>query len=85
MTSQQSLTVATAFVTAEKFHRTVTMTANTLMQQQLLTTTVTVFATSFKIIVVRLCHRQVKQTKSTMERSTQAIKNTEVVCNNLTS
>ena len=69
MTSQQSLTVATAFVTAEKFYRTVTMTANTLMQQ-LLTTTVTVFATSFKIIVVRLCHRQVKQTKSTMERCT---------------
>ena len=64
---QWSLTVATVFVTAKNLHRTVIMTTNTKMRQQLLTTTKTIFTTSFKIILVILCHRQVKQTKSMME------------------
>ena len=63
---QRSLTVVTAFLTGEKLRRTVTMTANTYYQQ-LLTTSMTIFATSFKIIFAILCHRKVKQTKSTTE------------------
>ena len=37
------------------------------LRQQLLPATITIFATSFKIIFVILCYRQVKQTKSTIE------------------
>ena len=66
MASQLSLTIATVFVTTEKLYRTVILTAKVKMQQQLLTTTKTTFATSFKIIFAILCHRQVKQTKSMM-------------------
>ena len=49
-TSQQSLTIATAFMTAKRLRWTVTMANNTQMQQQLLTTTaaITIFATSLK-------------------------------------
>ena len=61
---QQSLIVATAFVTAEKLRRRVTMTGNIKMRQQILTTTITIFGTSFKIILAILCYKQVKQTKS---------------------
>ena len=60
---QRSLTLATVFVTAEKLHRTVIMTVNTKMRQQLLTIKTT-FATSFKIIFAILCDIYVKQTKS---------------------
>ena len=60
---QRSLTLATVFVIAKKFHRTVIMTDNAKMRQQLLTTKTT-FATSFKIIFAILCHMHVKQTKS---------------------
>ena len=60
---QRSLTIATVFVTTKKLHRTVIMTANTKMQQQLLTTKAT-SATSLKIIFAILFHIHVKQTKS---------------------
>ena len=59
---QRSLTLATVFVIAKKLHRTVIMTDNAKMRQQLLTTKTT-FATSFKIIFAILCHMYVKQTK----------------------
>ena len=42
------------------------VTGNTWMQKQLLTGTITIFATSFKIIFAILCHRKVKGTKSAM-------------------
>ena len=47
---QWSLAVATGFVTAKTFCRMVTITANTQMQQQLLTPTVTISVTFLKMI-----------------------------------
>ena len=76
---QWSLIVTTAFVTAEKLHGMVTMTANTWRQQQLLTATISIFATSFKIIFAILYHRQFKYTKGILEY----LGILEVVCNNV--
>ena len=62
--SQWSLTIAIVFMTAKKLCQTVTMIANTKIQQQLLTATIKIFTTSFKTIFTKICHREVKQTKS---------------------
>lgn len=82
--SQWSLTIAIVFMTAEKFCQTVTMTANTKMQQQLLTGTIKIFTTSFKTIFTTICHRHVKQTKFYDTKVVHAIRNTDMLCNNLT-
>ena len=63
MARQRSLTVAIVFVTAERLCRMFTMTSNTHTRQQLLTTIITIFATSFKMIFAIRCHREVNQTK----------------------
>ena len=45
MADQQSLTITAAFVTTEKLLQMVTMTANTQVQQKLLTTAIMFFTT----------------------------------------